>query len=326
MVAALRAAVARAPQDWPSAWGQELAQQHHRQLVRGIQQLQVAAEAQRCLAQEGVRSLPLKGAALAEDLYESIADRPMADVDLLLLDDFAAGLRCLLDGGFAVEDAADHAVCLWHRASGVRLEAHRGLASCPRLHPVDSEGWWARRRGGPDAAGSRPSWEDLLVQLALHAAFQHGLVLSLAQYQDLRLVLDKAPLDHHALAERVRECAAEAALASTLVATAAVTGAPVNDDDDGGDRWRAFTAALPRGVERWLARHRADPVALLAPAAPPLLRMRWELTRGRRRAFVREAFRGGPAPAGEAPRSALRRGARLVRTWATVALSGSRHA
>ena len=320
MVAALRAAAARAPDAWPDALREELAQQHHRQLVRGIQQLQVAAAAQRCLAQEGVRSLPLKGAALAEDLYESIADRPMADVDLLLLDDFGTGLACLRDAGFEVEDAADHAVCLWHRPSGVRLEAHRGLASCPGLFPVDAEGWWARRRGGPDPVPWRPSWEDLLVQLALHAAFQHGLVLSLVQYQDLRLVLEKAPLDLDALAARTRECAAEAALASALLATEAVTGVPL------GDGWRGLTAALPHGLRGWLGRRRSDPAALLAPAAPRLLRLRWELTRGRRLAFVREAFRGAPTPAGDRRVGTLRRGARLVRTWAAVARSGSRHA
>ncbi|HEX6736828.1 MAG TPA: nucleotidyltransferase family protein, partial [Vicinamibacteria bacterium] len=185
LVANLRAAAERAPEAWPEALRQELAQQHQHQLVRGLRQLQVAGEAQRLLARAGVRSLPLKGAALAEDLYESVADRPMADVDLLLLDGFPVGLEALLGAGFSVEDAGDHAVCLQHEPSGVRLEAHLGLASCPRLHPVDAEGWWARRRAAPDGQGARPSWEDLLAQMALHAAFQHGLVLSLVQYQDL---------------------------------------------------------------------------------------------------------------------------------------------
>jgi hypothetical protein len=320
MVAPLRAAASRAPEAWPEEQRQELTQQHHRQLVRGVEQLQVAAEARQRLAGHGVRSLPLKGAALAEDLYESVADRPMADVDLLLLDDFRAGLACLLGAGFAVEDAADHAVCLWHRPTGVRLEAHRGLASCPGLHPVDPEGWWARRRGGEDAAGGRPSWEDLLVQLALHAAFQHGLVLSLVQYQDLRRVLEGAPLDLAALAARARESAAEAALASTLLATAAVGGLAL------GERWTPFVTAAPGGPRGWLGRRGDHPLALLAPAAPSLLRARWELTRGRRAAFLRESLRGAPPLAGEPARGPLRRGARLVRTWASVARSGSRHA
>jgi Uncharacterised nucleotidyltransferase len=324
VVANLRAAAERAPEGWPPALREELAQQHHRQLARGLRQLQVAADAQQLLARAGVRSLPLKGAALAEDLYESVADRPMADVDLLLLDDFPAGLTALLGAGFTVEDGADHAVCLGHGPSGVRLEAHRGLASCPGLHPVDAEGWWARRRRGPDGEGARPSREDLLVQLALHAAFQHGLVLSLVQYQDLRRIVESesesAPIDHEALAARLRECAAAAALAATLRATAAVTGLALEG------RWRALSEALPARLGRWLARRARDPLALLAPAPPPLLRLRWELARGRRRAWLREAFRGAPPPGGAPAPGPLPRGARLVRTWAAAARSGSRHA
>ena len=310
MVGALRAAADRAPEGWPAPLRETLAQHHRGQLVRGLQQLQVAAEAQRLLAQEGVRSLPLKGAALAEDLYESVADRPMADVDLLVLDDFASALVCLLAAGFAVEEAADHAVCLWHRASGVHLEAHRGLASCPRLHPVDAEGWWSRRRGSSHPGPQRPSWEDLAVQLALHAAFQHGLVLSLVQYQDLRLLLEKAPLDEGVLAARAHECGAAAALACTVLAAEAVAGAP---------RGRAASALierLPRRFRRWLERRLQDPLAFVSPAPAPLVRMRWELSRGRRAALLRETFRGAPSPSGEAPPGAVRRGARLARTWA----------
>jgi hypothetical protein len=310
MVGALRAAAARAPEYWPAPLRETLAQHHHGQLVRGIQQLQVAAEAQQRLAKEGLRSLLLKGAALAEDLYESVADRPMADVDLLVLDDFGAALVCLLGAGFAVEDAADHAVCLWHGPSGVRLEAHRGLASCPRLHAFDAEGWWSRRRGG--VGQQRPAWEDLVVQLALHAAFQHGLVLSLVQYQDLRLVLETAPLDGGLLAARARECGAEKALACTLLAAEAVAGARR------GPLAGALIDALPGRFRRWLERRLLDPLAFLSPAPPPLLRMRWELSRGRRWAFLRETFRGAPSPSGEAPPGAVRRGARLVRTWASI--------
>jgi radical SAM protein with 4Fe4S-binding SPASM domain len=62
VLSTLRAAVARAPEAWPAAAREELAQHHRGQLVRGIQQLQVAAEAQRRL--DGIRRLVERGVPL----------------------------------------------------------------------------------------------------------------------------------------------------------------------------------------------------------------------------------------------------------------------
>ena len=75
------------------------------------------------------------------------------------------------------------------------LELHRSVVSAPGLYPLDREGLWARRREGRGQLRVLPSAEDLLLQLALHAAFQHGLVLSLAQWLDFRLVLEREPID-----------------------------------------------------------------------------------------------------------------------------------
>src|SRR5262249_22886084 len=57
-------------------------------LVRGVRQLDLASRVEGLLARHGLRALPLKGAALAESLYRTVADRAMDDVDVLVLDDW----------------------------------------------------------------------------------------------------------------------------------------------------------------------------------------------------------------------------------------------
>jgi putative nucleotidyltransferase-like protein len=309
MVGPLRLAADAEPAAWPADVRGNLADLHRAQLVRGVQQLDEAARAQQSLGRRGIRVLPLKGAALADELYAGAADRPMADVDLLVLDDFAAALAALGSEGYEVEETADHAVALRHLATGLRLEAHRSLASCPPLHPFDADAWWRRSRPGPEPLARRPSWEDLLVQLALHAAFQHGLVLSLAQYLDFRRILEAVPLDAGRLAQSASDSRAGLALGSALLAAEAVVGAPLAAPD------RRLVDALPRAFRAWLEDRFREPLSFLTPAEPRLLRVRWALARGRRLRFV-QASLGIDRAAPVGPGQVLRRGLRLARTWA----------
>jgi hypothetical protein len=84
----------------------------------------MAARVERLLAGHGLRSLPLKGAAVAEWLYESVADRPMADVDLLALDDGPGAQRLLVGEGFHEVGRSDHAVAFLDPIWGGVLELH----------------------------------------------------------------------------------------------------------------------------------------------------------------------------------------------------------
>ena len=264
---------------WPEDLRRRLESMRRSLLFRGVQQLDTLAWASDSLAREGLRSLPLKGAALAEDLYASVADRPMCDVDLLALDDFDASLRLLEARGLRLVDRGDHAAAL-RCEGGVVLELHESVTSCPGLFPAHHEALWARSREARGQVLRLPSAEDLLVQLGLHAAFQHGLVLTLVQYLDFRRLLER-PLDPARVTTIAAGMGAEAALAVALEAAAVLVAAPFPEA-----LRRCLAPALPERDRRWLSRWLSDPERCIAPREPPLGRLRWMLAAGRRRALV----------------------------------------
>src|SRR4029453_18105354 len=83
LVGVLHAALPAEERRGPDRLRAALAAERRRLLARGVRQLELAARVQSMLAEQGIPALPLKGAALAEQLYEGEGDRPMADVDLL---------------------------------------------------------------------------------------------------------------------------------------------------------------------------------------------------------------------------------------------------
>jgi hypothetical protein len=262
------------PAAWPAEIRDSLCATRRSWLFRGVQQLDALAYAADRLAGHGLRSLPLKGAALAEDLYGSVADRPMCDVDLLALDDFGASRSALDAAGFRLVDESDHAVALIGD-QGVILELHESVTSCRGLFRVP-ESLWARSRECQGQVRRVPSREDLLIQLGLHGAFQHGLGLTLIQHLDLRRLLEQ-PLAPDLVAAIADETRAGIALALSLQAAATLVGARVPD----ALQAELGTVLLPK-ERRWLREWLSRPERALAPAPTPLLRLRWMAARGRR--------------------------------------------
>src|SRR6266436_3174560 len=175
---------------WPDAARMALRRAEQEDFAFGVRQLDTASRVQDLLGARGVRCLPLKGAALAERLYDSVAHRPMADVDLLVLDEWPRAVTLLEKAGFVEQGQADHARAFLDPPSGTVVELHRGVTSCARLFPLDLDATLRRSRAGAGLVKREPSSEDLLVHLSLHAAFQHGLALRLVQYLDFRRLLD----------------------------------------------------------------------------------------------------------------------------------------
>jgi hypothetical protein len=302
------------PREWPEEVVERLRATRRRLLYRGVQQLDALAFCVDRLAGAGLRSLPLKGAALAEDLYGSVADRPMCDVDLLALDGFQAARRALESAGLRIVDVSDHAVAL-RGDRGVTVELHESVTSCRGLFRAPAESLWARSRECPGQVRRVPSREDLLVQLGLHAAFQHGLVLSLVQHLDLRRILEQ-PLVPGRVAAVARETGAEVALAASLRAATVLVGARIPPALQS-----VLEPALAEADERWLRRRLARPEQSIAPGAAPLLRLRWMTARGRRIALVSGTLFRHPveAPFARAVRLAARLGVpallRLLPAW-----------
>ncbi len=309
----LDASAARAGVHLPAALAQPLRRAHYAALARSERQLGAARQVVTLLAEQGLRSLPLKGAAVAEWLYDSPGERPMGDVDILALDDWGRSRLALEQAGFVEQERADHARSYLAPGSGVVLELHHSVTSCPGLFPVDPEGLWSRR--WQRAGAVRPSAEDALVQLALHATFQHALALRLVQYLDLRRLLERAPPDVALLLEIARRGRASAAVALALEAAALVVEAPVQDA-----LRLALRPALSPVLRRWLEGFRSLPLGLVDPVRPPLLRLRWALAAGQRARLLAGTLDGREPgelrPAGRSLLRAALRAGQLARRWA----------
>jgi hypothetical protein len=256
----------------------------------------------------------MKGAVLAESVCTVEADRPMSDVDVLVLERFPDAVAALREAGFAEVARGDHAWAFRDPASGGIVELHRSVVSAPGLFPLDREGLWQRRRPGRSQLPAWPSAEDLLLQLALHAAFQHGLVLSLVQWLDFRLLLERESLDVARLLELAAASRARVPLAAALRVAEVVVGALVPE---------SLLAELPRGLARRLDAQLATPLAFVAPSDPDLARVRLELLAGRRAELVWRTLVLPETPDGDERlvarlRFALSRGLRLARESAAA--------
>lgn len=315
LAALLHEQVVRQGSPWPDQALAALRDAHRWSLARGVGQLAAARRVLALLAAQGLRGLPLKGAAVAESLYDTVAERPMADVDILALDDFAGSLRVLEAAGLREGDAGDHARSLVDPETGVVVELHRSVSSCGRLFPMDAERLWARSRPATGMVPRVPSPEDLLVQLSLHAAFQHGLALRLVQFLDFRRVFERTPPRPEALLEAAHAARALPSLALSLKAASVMVGASVP-----APLSEALARRLPPRLGGWLARRLAAPATLLTPASTDLLRLRWWLAGDQRWTLVRASLGGeASAPLWRSVGRSARRAATLAWRWGPYA-------
>jgi hypothetical protein len=241
----------------------------------------------------------------------------MADVDLLVLDEWPRAVAVLEGAGVREQRQADHAREFLDPILSTVVELHRGVTSCAALFPLDLDAAWTRTRPGTGMVKRVPSSVDLLVHLSLHAAFQHGLALSLVQYLDFRRLLEREPPDPALLAQVAIGARAQGAVALALEAAQMVVGARL-----GPALRELVTAWLPSGLRGYVAsRLRADPSALLAPAEPALAWIRWQLATGRRITLVRETLSPSvSALSGHAGVGAVGRALGVARRWSLPTL------
>jgi hypothetical protein len=146
----------------------------------------------------------LKGAHLADLVYEEVALRPMGDVDLLIRSaDLRAARSVLLDleyrgpqgqGEHHQQEPIEWANHLdpVRKEGGLLVELHYAIGSTGLVKGPDVDGLWDRavpvRIGGAEAQVL--SGEDLLLHLCMHAALQHGFGVGLGHLCDIPAVLD----------------------------------------------------------------------------------------------------------------------------------------
>ncbi len=297
---------------WAVSLRPELAAERRSSVVRTMAQLAVAGRLITRLGDHGIRALPLKGVALAETVCQADLDRPMSDVDLLTLEHWAEANAVLGREGLLELTRADHAWAYREPGTAVVVELHRSLTSAPALFPFDPEAFWSRRRVCGGQQRFVPSAEDLLVHAALHASFQHGLVLSLVQWLDFRRILERERLDFSRLLAIAASARASVAVGVALLAAREVVSASIPAS------LHLLVDRVPSRLRAWLDARLAEPLRFLAPAAPDLARLRWAMLAGRRgelvwRTLVRPETESGDTRLGLRLLEGLRRGGRLLR-------------
>ncbi|MBI4603110.1 MAG: nucleotidyltransferase family protein [Planctomycetes bacterium] len=138
------------------------------------------------LGRAGVQTVLLKGIALAGEAYDPPGLRPMRDVDVLVRSsDLERARRAALEAGFAEDPARHpneryaahhHLAPIFHRATGVCLELHRGLMRLPRRFegfPAVEE-LWRGLRPSRVFAGRASLLEPALEVLATCIHITHG--------------------------------------------------------------------------------------------------------------------------------------------------------
>jgi hypothetical protein len=166
------------------------------------------AEVVDSLGREGVEVIFLKGGALAWTVYADPAQRPMADLDLLVrLEQVGRASAVLQSLGFRLPASIPADMVHFQQQIGAGLgwlRSRRGSMTCLDLHhhligvdwcraafPVDPDALWASAR--PLALDGTQAWqlsaEDTLIHLCLHPALNHGYASPLLGYVDMdRLV------------------------------------------------------------------------------------------------------------------------------------------
>lgn len=129
----------------------------------------------------GIPCIPLKGAALAEDLYGDPAMRPMTDVDILVPKDALAAAREIMLGSGYEEETGDLREGFQEEFRS-ELSFFREKPFCARIEIH----WWLLNFGGQEEwtkeafersvltpKGRRLTDEDTLLYLAAHSAYHH---------------------------------------------------------------------------------------------------------------------------------------------------------
>jgi hypothetical protein len=243
----------------------------------------------RAAAQEGVRVLPLKGAALVERYYAEPGLRPMADIDLLVRPEELPRLdRALAGLGFqALEETARHraygrgapVVVSWdheHPDNPRGVEVHTRVGEQLRAISYDiTDSLWAGASqaafdGGP---GMLPAPAGLLHHLLIHTC--HNVInrrLRLIQLYDIALV---APAVSAAAWVELSGAALAAGEARLLYAPLALAEGFFGPLAPGEARER-LAAAAPPALRQLLSRLTPNAVSLCEPSeASPRFKLAW---------------------------------------------------
>lgn len=189
------------------------------------------------LQSQHIEAIVLKGAYLAQLVYQDIALRSMSDVDLMVRPAQVETARQVLVGlGYVpVDDAAEeapHHAWYRHPGYGVDVELHWALVSSGDAVHIDHAGLWARARSV--AIAGMPvralAIEDTLLHLIVHTTLQHVFHhFGLRGLCDVQQVIHRyrTELDWPVLCDRARAWACERSTYLVLLLARELLGAAV---------------------------------------------------------------------------------------------------
>ncbi len=186
---------------------------------------------------EGISVLTLKGAHLAEFVYDNPALRPMSDLDILARRDDLDRIDLILkDLGYSQsQPSAEIAGCVprqhlapYTKKNAAPIEVHFRLTCLSFSGRFDPAGFWqrAREQKNEDVKILALGPEDLLLHLCAHAGMQHVFDNGLLPYVDILRVVEhyEKELDWEALFERSREWGVERCVFLMLALTEDMLG------------------------------------------------------------------------------------------------------
>jgi len=194
-----------------------------------------------CCSDADIPVIVLKGAYLAEGVYDNVALRPMVDVDLLVARaDLPRAQARLLGMGYGPQKREDiDARC--RRSSeltpfvglGSSVDLHWSIASPTSPLRVDIGGLWKRAQPATTAGVQvlALSPEDLLLHLCLHTSYEHGLGEGLRQFCDIAATIRHfGELDWPQFVDRSRDWGAGRYVGLALRLAQSMLGAEVPED------------------------------------------------------------------------------------------------
>ena len=199
----------------------------------------------RILALHGIDAIVLKGACLAETVYDDIALRPMHDIDILIREeDLSAVQTVLLDAGYgpcmrppvADQILRHHHLIPFTRPGRPSVEVHVTLTPPHSPCAMAMDVFWDRARsadfGGLTALTLSP--EDLLLHLCLHFSINHQFsILEMKNLCDISETIRRhnADIDWKALGDRCREYGIGRYVYCTLRLASELLGAQLRPED-----------------------------------------------------------------------------------------------
>ncbi|MEZ4417136.1 MAG: nucleotidyltransferase family protein [Gemmatimonadota bacterium] len=193
----------------------------------------------------GIETLLLKGAALGLTHYDSFADRPMVDLDILVKPTDARRAWMAMqeqgwtwEGNESLEAVYDHThhhlpPLIEPAGTGTALEVHTGLhpRSAPILMPAERVWERAETVQVGDVHARVPCLVDQVVHICTHFAWSHAMTSAgWRTFRDLDRLLRHDPLPEEEVVEEARRARATSSCYWTLRLARALVAAPVSDD------------------------------------------------------------------------------------------------